>query len=454
MFPQVLSFRFSVKKTVFILLCCAVPASNATASVLQLALPAVLAKKNTGPSPDPYWRTAQVLAENLDSSTSIPQLATDSTGNALVAWSQLGGFYSRRYQVGVGWREAEYAGLGGGGLQIAMKVAGKAVAVWTKYDGETDKAYAYAQLYTTGTGWSEATVIGSSGTPSMNPIVAMDSSGNIQSVWIDGMKPARLWTSIYDGTSWTISEIPSGYGVGVANPILGMDGTGNAILVWLHRGSNFYNATANRYELGVWGTSQCIEETNLSTDITNSSSPHLSVNSAGNAVAVWYQSNQNAGTWVNWYEVGTGWGTAQLWTSGSEIDDIVLDPAGNAIAVWQQSDGTHTNIWASRYAVGTGWGTAQSIETNDSGDATSPKVAVDEDGNAIAVWQQSDGIHTKIWANRYVVGSGWGAAQSIETENSDDATLPQIAISATGKATATWRQFDGTQYSIWANRFE
>ena len=333
-----------------------------------------------------------------------------------------------------------------------MNSDGKAVAVWTKYDGETDEAYIYAQLYTTGSGWNEAAVIGSSGYPVMSPVVAMDSSGNIQSVWIQGMKPASLWSSIYDGAIWTIAEISGGYGMGMASPNIGMDGAGNAIFAWLHRGSNFYNAAAARYERGVgWGIREYIAEV---TNSTNSSSLHLSVNSSGNAVAVWQQTVENEGIWMNWYEVGTGWGTAQPWNSGTEVDDIALDADGNAIAVWQQSDGTRTNIWASRYTVSSGWGDAELIETNDSGNAQRPKIAVDEDGNAVAVWQQSDGTHTQIWANHYAVSSGWGTARSIETENSDNADCQQVVMSATGKAVAIWRQFDGTQYSIWANRFE
>jgi hypothetical protein len=44
------------------------------------------------------------------------------------------------------------------------------------------------------------------------------------------------------------------------------------------------------------------------------------------------------------------------------------------------------------------WRTAQLIETDDAG---SPQVAADAAGNALAVWQQSDGTRISIWANRY-----------------------------------------------------
>ena len=44
------------------------------------------------------------------------------------------------------------------------------------------------------------------------------------------------------------------------------------------------------------------------------------------------------------------------------------------------------------------------IETNNAGDATKPQIAMDASGNALAVWQQSDGAHTNIWSNRFELG--------------------------------------------------
>ena len=69
--------------------------------------------------------------------------------------------------------------------------------------------------------------------------------------------------------------------------------------------------------------------------------------------------------------------------------------------MWAQFDGTRNNIWANRYTAGTGWGTAALIETNNAGSADSPQVAINANGNALAVWRQSDGTRDNIWANRY-----------------------------------------------------
>jgi hypothetical protein len=83
-------------------------------------------------------------------------------------------------------------------------------------------------------------------------------------------------------------------------------------------------------------------------------------------------------------------------------------------------------------------------------------VAMDDNGNAIAVWSQSDGTRNNIWANRYKYKGGWqwGKAQLIETNNIGDAQFPQVAINpSTGDAVAVWQQMDYTRLNIWANLF-
>ena len=170
---------------------------------------------------------------------------------------------------------------------------------------------------------------------------------------------------------------------------------------------------------------------------------------AGNALNAGY-------TWSFTSRDGT-WGTASPIETGDSGDgtgpQIAIDSTGNGLLVWEGYDGTRINIWANRYVPGTGWDTPAPIETDDSGDANNPQVAVDADGNAIAVWHQSDGIRDNIWANRYVPGTGWGTAELIETDNAGSASPPQVAVDSSGNAIAVWDQWDGTRYNIWANRF-
>ena len=183
------------------------------------------------------------------------------------------------------------------------------------------------------------------------------------------------------------------------------------------------------------------------------SPPQIAFDPDGNAIAVWAQHDgTEVSIWANRYTPSTGWGTAELIETNNvgytENPQIAIDAAGNAIAVWDQWDGIRRNIWANRYNARTdSWGTAESIETNSAG-AKSPQIAIDASGNAIAVWSQSN----DIWVNHYIPNFGWGTAQLIESDDGS-AFSPQIAIDTKGNAIAVWTQDNGSHYSIWANRY-
>ena len=51
--------------------------------------------------------------------------------------------------------------------------------------------------------------------------------------------------------------------------------------------------------------------------------------------------------------------------------------------------------------AGPAWGVTAVIESNNAARANAPQAAFDSTGNAIAVWEQSDGMRTYIVANRF-----------------------------------------------------
>ena len=129
-----------------------------------------------------------------------------------------------------------------------------------------------------------------------------------------------------------------------------------------------------------------------------------------------------------------------------------VDSRGHALAVWEQFDGERYNIWANRKAPGKGWGVAQLIETDNAGSAYNPRVALDGQGNAAAVWQQFDGSNSRIAANRYLVGTGWSKAQWIDAPGTVEAHAPQLSFDGQGNAVAVWQHKKGQRTRIAANR--
>ena len=126
-----------------------------------------------------------------------------------------------------------------------------------------------------------------------------------------------------------------------------------------------------------------------------------------------------------------------------------MDASGNATAVFRYSAGPSIRIYANRYVAGSGWSGATAID-GGTGFPSLPWVAMDNSGNALVIWQ--DG--SNIWANRYTAGSGWGTPESIDNDTGGlGEEWAQLAGDAHGNAIAIWIQDDGTAYSLWANRY-
>ena len=218
-------------------------------------------------------------------------------------------------------------------------------------------------------------------------------------------------------------------------------------------GGDGYNLQDVTPYIKGWGTAELIETDNSGTAVN----PRINIDTSENVIAVWQQyDGEKNNIWANRYTAGSGWGTPEMIetdNSGSaNKPQIAIDTRGNAIAVWQQNSNKEFSIWANRYVPGSGWSNAELIKTDNSSTAINPRVAVDTIGNAIAVWKHHNGTEISIWANRYVPGSGWGTAKPIET-GTGIVGDPQIVIDTSGNAIAVWHQYDGATYNIWANRY-
>jgi len=354
------------------------------------------------------------------------------------------------------WQGAQVISSGNAGVfssKMAFDANGNALAVWAQYDGS--RGNIWSNRYTAGTGWGTAALIESEAGTADSPQIASDANGNALAVWsqFDGTR-TNVWANRYTaGTGWGTATLIEAAAGSIGDPQIAIDANGNALAVWRQYDGTRESIWANRYTAGTgWGTAALIES-----EAGTADSPQIAIDANGNALAVWKQSDGTSySVWANRYTAGTGWGTAALieTNNAGDVEDprIAIDANGNALAVWAQYDGTRTNIWANRYTAGAGWGTAALIES-EARSAYSPQIAIDANGNALAVWRQYDGTRYNIWSNRYTAGTGWGTAALIETDNAGNAAGPQIVIDANGNALAVWAQHDGTRLNIWANRY-
>jgi hypothetical protein len=340
-------------------------------------------------------------------------------------------------------------------------------------------------------------VIGPGATYAYSPRIAVDSNGNAIAVWrqFDG-SGWRIWANRF---TWTNRHAPSGGWETDARPIsvnntpnagsprIAVDTNGNALVVWDEQNDNRNRVWVNRFTwenrflpTGGWDEQPRPISSNSS---GNASSPQIAIDPKGDAIAVWNQWNgaqwnivANRFTWTNRLASSGGWEDSARTISANDADatnpQIVIDPNSNAVVVWRQWDGTRHTIWANhfnwelRVYDGGGWGlTTQRLSTAEPQGAHPPQVAVDANGNAIAVWPQQDDNRFQVmanrftWANRYSWNGGWEAApRSISDHDSGNAINSQIAIDRNGNAVVVWVHeivvgFLSVEKRIWSNHY-
>jgi hypothetical protein len=78
-----------------------------------------------------------------------------------------------------------------------------------------------------------------------------------------------------------------------------------------------------------------------------------------------------------------------------------------------------------------------------------PEVAVDGQGNAIAVWSRFDGTNFIVQAAVREAGGSFGAPQDLSAAG-QKAGFSQVAVDGQGYAIAVWSRFDGTNFIVQA----
>jgi hypothetical protein len=405
-----------------------------------------------------------------------PQIAFAPNGDAMAVWMQADSLYfhvwARHYTAASNsWGTEVLVGTGAGDgwdPKLAFDAQGNALVIWQQ-DSLAPGSVRYdiwSSYYTAGGGWGGPQLVESDDAGSaQSPEVVFDANGTGIAVWVqsDGIV-SQARTNRYTAGTWGTVTILEASTPGASNtPQIAIDASGDAVVVWTRYDGVSDKIYSSRYALpGGWGAP---------VQIGSGLEPQVASDASGNALAVWTQSG---GIWSNRYTTGVGWGTAALieWSGGSASSaHVAFDPSGNAVAVWQQNGGFGTNsrIWSNRYTAGVGWGGFPSlIQTDSSGGATgtalTPQIAIDANGNALAVWVQPDGASDNtpdIWVNRYTAGSGWGTTANlgqirinIPGAAGAPALQPQIAMDGNGNALVVWTQSDGVNDSIWFNRYQ
>jgi hypothetical protein len=408
----------------------------------------------TGAAAAPAWlASADLSATGADATA--PQLAVDAAGDAAVVWQRYDGT-SWRVQVstrpaGGGWSAPQDLSATGGSAMspaVSLGADGVVVAVWRRYDGA--HWIVQASRRAPGGSWTAAENLSPSGQDANFPRVGVDAAGDAIVVWeLDLATPTAQGRTRTAGGTWGATHDLSAAGERAFVPELSVGADGTAVAVWQRTGlADTVVRSATRSPGGSWSAAQSLSDVAHAAE-----SPRVTVDARGDATAVWRL--YNGSHWITQgvtRPVGSGWGATHTLSAPSEDasgPDVAANSRGDTAAVWvQHVDPSHQLIQSAERSVAGSWSAAQNVTGQYDDDR--PRVAVEPQGGATAVWRHWSGTALVVHGATRAATGGWTGVHTVSPPQ-HDAQDPIIAVDAQGDATATWDHYDGAHWRVQAS---
>jgi hypothetical protein len=287
-----------------------------------------------------------------------------------------------------------------------------------------------------------------------SPLVSVDSAGNATAVW----QQYRGGKLIYEnavrqaGGPWSTPSPFSGGLEGAYGLQIAVDSLGNETAIWVRRvGRSWVVQSATRSVGGSWSAP-------IALSAPGAGSPLLVAGPEGNVTAVWLLVREEGRRSVVQSATRSAGGT---WSAPVALSPprknarsprIALDPQGGATAVWQEAySGAAESATRSSGGI---WSAPVTLSVTGVR-ADWPQVAVDSQGNATAVWAaracncRRIGIQgRRIQTATRPAGGTWSAPVSISKAGRRLVQDPQIAVSPQGEATAIWQRSNGSSLAV------
>lgn len=342
--------------------------------------------------------------------------------------------------------------------QIAIDENSNVVAVWEEFDYENRITTVNARTLSSPGKWSPIIELSKSVGAGRSPKVAINSSGYAVVAWRNwdqGNSPRAIQAATFQfGGSWSAAvNIGIGENVQVA-----VDNAGNAIAVW--NDSNIDSSIIKSATLpkgGTWSSPATLSNRNHagihSLGINESGYAvaiweEMNSDGAEPFLSVKASSKQPGGSWSESQEIFIPDVMFQI----SSLK-VVVDASGIATAVWGLGVLDHTmpfpvvvdnSIQAARLPLNGKWSKPRRISSKNL-NVRGVDIGIDDKGNAIAVWSTQDGV---IQGAIRPLEGPWSAPSDVSLEGGK--TTPRIAVDNTGYGVVVWEaDFGGIQSAIW-----
>ena len=353
----------------------------------------------------------------------FPVVATDKNGNTIALWSRANG---TNYVIQADSKASHQdwsapVSISGSGPahgdaikpQIGLDPQGLHIAIWHKDNG-INNVIQCAQKTASGI-WAKPinlTTANPAGIGDIEPQIAIDNNSNAYAVWINDSTSTIRAAARFSNRKWSAPFDLSAPGNPISSPGVAIDANKNVTVVWTRSdGVNYIVQAVSKNANGQW----CLPA-NISIPGENAIQPQLAVDSLGNKVVVWHRfDGANTIVQASIEVVGGNWSyPVDLSLAGQDASDpqVAIDASGNIIVIWKRSDGSNFIIESSQSVMGgTSWSTP--VELSSPGqDAMTPQLALSSSGNAVVVWQRSDGANSIIQASFGINNSTVGKKNS------------------------------------------
>ena len=127
---------------------------------------------------------------------------------------------------------------------------------------------------------------------------------------------------------------------------------------------------------------------------------------------------------------------------------LVVDQSGNEHHIWTRWDGANTRI---QYRLRNQAGNFDPVQTLSTAGRNASQAAldVDDDGNVVVVWTETQGANVLVMAAARPAGGSFGSVQTVSASG-QVADRPRVSIDSQGKAVAVWIQYAGANGQIQA----
>lgn len=190
----------------------------------------------------------------------------------------------------------------------------------------------------------------------------------------------------------------------------------------------------------------------------NAENPQISVSTDGEPYVTWSRHDDSIimrAQATGSLDFGASWSTTTTLSGANQeaVDSrVAVDADGNAIAIWYRSNGSNYIVQTSRSEDGgVSWSAPVDLSTVGR-DAYAPQVAFDADGTAIAVWNRFDGTSYVVQSSRSTDGGVSWTSPATLSVSGGDAYGAQVAVDSDGTAVVAWYRTNGSNFIVQSSR--